>query len=273
MKKIMTSIIILLASLSMVVFINTYTVNDLRTEASHALVEKAIDQGIDRLVAEINAIIPLQQEESVLTLKTKIKEDPAVNSLIDKYSLIIIHDLAREEIDTSINEDVQGVLKEYNKEIVGLTGDLINPAYSEIIIDQVVKRIDFDDAYRQGLETVKEKTGPDKLKMIKAIDFFFANIKDIRLMSGIITMVSMVLIIFINRELKKILQSFGLIAGLAFLLNLGTSLIAKGLLNKIDPGLAAQVNISIINPFTLTLLIVMVISIILKNILKSRSQG
>ena len=117
MKKLMSMVLVLLFILSTLVFTNSFYVDELRTASSQAVLHKTVNTGIDTIVSEINSVVPIDPKESVEVLKTKIETDPLVNSMIDKYSLIVLHDLSNNDSETSINEDVHLALDTYTKEI------------------------------------------------------------------------------------------------------------------------------------------------------------
>lgn len=271
MKKLMSMVLVLLFILSSLVFTNSFYVDELRTASSQAVLHKTVNTGIDTIVSEINSVVPIDQKESVEVLKTKIETDPLVNSMIDKYSLIVLHDLSNNDSETSINEDVHLALDTYTKEIADLTGDVISPQYREVLVKELVNRIDFDEIYHQKLGSLKENVSPNQMKLIKIMDYLFTNLNQIQQYSLGIAVLSLIAIIVVNLKDNRYFNTLAIALFLAAIADGLSRIILNYGLNKYASSLNINVDLPVFSKFTFIMIALAITSKIIGHFVTETS--
>lgn len=213
MKKILNAILMVLVVLSTLLFTTSYFVDTASQSASSTLVYMEIENRVHAIVDEIQAIIPVQNDEAVDTLIAKIQEDEHVSELIDVYAKQFIHDLASDEgHEIDMNDEVHTLLLGFSSEFGAVMGDVINPIYKEAIIREIIVRIDFNDYYAKALDKFKATMSPSQLGLIKVTNTMSENYELYRNISIVTAILALVALIVVNLKegfgLKQIGTSF-----------------------------------------------------------------
>lgn len=275
MKRLINGILIIVLMVTTFTLTSTFFIDTTSKEVSTAVVHQQLEKQVYKLVDTIQEIIPIQNDAAVETLIKRMEEDPEVSETIDKYAKQFVHDLAvaPDAITIDMNEEVQTLLLNYSNDLGDVMGDVINDKYKEVIIQEIVRRIDFNDYYKQGLGYVKDSMSPSQLSGVKLVNTVFENNETIRTVSLIVAVVTVVLMIIIN--IRKIwgFGTLGLGLILSGILHLIFKPIANPLIVRQISQLAGTLNYGVYTTFGLGFLIVggllMIVFLILKPRFKS----
>ena len=200
MKKIMTFLLILVFSVSSVLFTSSFFIEESTSELSSSLIHHQVEKQIYKMVDEINSIIPIIENKQVLELVQKIEEDPRVTETIDRYAQLFISDLVSDEaaLVDNINQDVQGVLYSYSDDFSDMMGDVINPEYKDRIVQSVIEKVDFSDYYSALVNKVESRLSDKEVKILKGIDFYYKNLETIRNTTLFLATASFIVALLLN---------------------------------------------------------------------------
>ncbi|QIK69705.1 hypothetical protein G7062_05075 [Erysipelothrix sp. HDW6C] len=275
MKRLINGILIIVLMVTTFTLTSTFFIDTTSKEVSTAVVHQQLEKQVYKLVDTIQEIIPIQNDAAVETLIKRMEEDPEVSETIDKYAKQFVHDLAvaPDAITIDMNEEVQTLLLNYSNDLGDVMGDVINDKYKEVIIQEIVRRIDFNDYYKQGLGYVKDSMSPSQLSGVKLVNTVFENNETIRMMSLIVAVVTVVLMIIINIRKVWGFGTLGLGLILSGILHLIFKPIANPLIVRQISQLAGTLNYGVYTTFGLGFLIVggllMIVFLIFKPRFKS----
>lgn len=219
MKKILNLILIILLSISTLIFTLSSLVEKGSKDITSTIVHKELETQLNQAVGEIQAIIPFDDNGSVDKLMESLKEDTEVSEAIDKYAKLFLMDLTldTDAITTNVNEEVQTLVLKHSEEFGGLFGDVINPVYQEIIIKEIVSRIDFNSYYIKGINIAKTKLGTGQIQMVKIANQMIENSNEFRITSLILGVFISVVLLLVNKLNMKVLGLGYIVSGASLL--------------------------------------------------------
>lgn len=268
MKKILSLLLIIIFSISAVVYSSTFFIENSASELSTSLVEKQVEKQIYRIVDEINSIIPIVQDQQVDEVIRKIENDPRVSDTIDTYSQIFIKDLVNDEsnLAQNINQDVQTLLYTYTDDFSGLMGDVITPEYKNIIIEGVIEKIDFNDYYNSLRAEVDSRLSAKETKILKLVNFFYENLDSIRSTSLLLAISSFIFSLLLNISITGILWVLILQSFASLLTHLAAHFISIQIFIRYLSAYDLSVNYSLYVNIEIFFLVILIVSLVLKAI-------
>ena len=274
MKKLLTLILIIVFSLSTLIYSSSFFIEQASAQLSTSLVQNQVEKQIHKVVDEINSIIPVVGNDQVEHLISTIENDPMVSETVDRYAQILIKDLAKNETNLAdnINEDIHGLLYTYTDDFSDLMGDVINPVYKEQIVKNVIDKIDFNDYYDSILDKVDAQLTEKETKVLTGVNFFYENLSKIRSVSLMSAIISLVFSLLLNLSFIGVLWVLILQSSFTLLLHLAVHFGSKFVLNSYLSSYNLKLDYSLFANIEKGLLVIILVSIVLKAITNKATE-
>lgn len=270
MKKILTLLLSLVFAGSTLVYNLTSFSENVTRDLASDVVNRQVTQQINEVVMTIETIVPLNNTEAIEKLTEDLKNDKELESTITIYTKEIINDLVAGEVNESknINSNVEKILLKHNKEFGNLMGDVINEEYKDTIVENVIKKIDFDHYYQEIINKVQTKIKPNHMKALKFINLYNNNIDLIESISLFSALSAFIFSLLINLSLKGFFNAIALNFGLSFLAHISTHYLMKTVLKDYLIRFNLTINYNLFVKIELITLIIFVVSFLISSLIR-----
>lgn len=271
MKKFITLLLIILFSISTVMYTTTIFSVKASEEISSSIAQKQIEKQIRRLVNEVNSLIPIVEDKAVDNLILKIEKDPQTSEIIDSYAKLFVSDITQNEnkLAVNINDDLKVILNNYTHEFSDVFGDFITPKYKDDLIQALIDKVDVTDYYHSVLNKVEDNLGDNEIKVIKVIDFYYKNFETIRNISLLVAITSFIFALILNLSVLAVAWVLILSSLSSLLGHLSLHFGIVVALNQFLSNYKLNIDYSIFKTMELGLLLVLILSIVLRSVSKS----